>query len=1177
MGEMDKTKEQLTQELAQARKRIAELEAKLADSDEPSSVGYYTLRAFFDSATDSFSIWDSSLNMVYLNDATLMKYYPPGTKRSDVIGKHFTELVPGSVESGRYEKYLNVLNTGVPLYIDEFSPHPRFGDMYLAIRAFKIENGLGIITIDNTELKRMEQAIQASQQRLSALIDNAPDVIFTYDIDGRIISGNKKAADLLGYAKGEMLGKTFAESGLLTTDSLAKVSQRLENYKQGKAAEPIPYELIAKNGSHIFVEVRGVPIVQGNTIEIIAIARDITERRRTEEALRQSEEKFRVIFNTIADGISVIDLTTGKLIDTNEAALHMFNFTREDVIGTYGNELIAEKDRARAIEDLKHTIETGDSGLGEWILLGKGGTEHECEARSSVIFGHQGKPLYLVNVMRDISRRKELEEKLRQSEEKIRQIFNSVGVGISVTDMEGKIVEVNDFGLRLCGCSKAEMIGHNGIRFIAERDRPRIIEEMIRTFETGKSSIPEFTALKKDGTEYATETIATVMLDSSGKPTGLITSVTDITQRKRIEMELNDYKTNLERMVQERTTELANAYEGLRQSEERLRNSEEKLSTMFRSMADGVVATDLKGNIKDLNEAQLRLFGYDKKEEVLGQNGFNFISERDHDLAMNDITQLFSEGSVTGKSWTFKHKSGGEFKAELSTTLLKDAKGTPTDMLVVMRDITERKRMEEALRESEAKLRAIYDSIGDGITVTDLKGTILDQNEAGTRLSGYSKKADVTGRNGLSFIAEADRDRAMNDMFNVLQKGIGIATEYKLVNRNGKEFDAEVSGAIIPDSEGKPAAIVNVIRDITERKHIEEALRESEAKYRTLVEQSDQGIAIFKDGCIVFANNALAKINGYSLKEMYAMSPEELLLTVHPEDRGSFVKRITNRFKGDKLMSRHEYRTIRKDGTERNLETYAKIIIYKGQPAIQSTIADITERKQWETKLKESKEELRFYLNQITKAQEEERRKIARELHDDTIQELITLSRQIEDVIDKKIKPDEDKRDSRRKIEAARQKVDTILKGIRRFTQDLRPSVLDDLGLVPALEWLTSDISNRFGIPINISIIGAEQPTTPDAALAMFRIAQESLRNAGQHSTASQIQLNLKYSSKTATLNIIDNGVGFTPPKQTASLTRHGKLGIAGMYERAQLIGATLSIKSKRKQGTTITLEVPIK
>lgn len=1680
MGDNNKSREQLAEELSQARRRIAELETSRGDEFRMLPVGYDTFKAFFDSATDSFSIWDSNMKMVYINDITLEKYYPAGTTRADIIGKHFTELIPGSVESGRYERYLNVLKTGEPVYVDEFQPHTRFGDMYLSIKVFKIENGLGVITTDITERKRMEQELLAIQQRLSALFENAPDIIFSYDMNGRFISGNKRAEELMGYSKEEMIGKTFAESGMFTPESLAKASERLAENRTGKHTQPVPFELIAKDGAPIFVEVHSVPIVQGDKVEVIAIARDITERKKTEdalrqseeelraifesigdsitvidvngnitdlndaavklfgckskeatlgmngmtfiaeddqpsatakfqkaattkclqykfrrmdgstfwgetssdvlrdksgditgfigivrdiserkkteeslqrseeryrrlaedmpalvctfrpdstltyvnqaycdyfkkssreligsrfldflpddeerrgvkgqyeslnaenpvltyehtvispdgsnkwqqwtdralfndageltgyqslgfditerkrieEALRQSEEKFHVIFNCIGDGISVIDLKTGKLIDTNEAALHMFNFTREDVIGMNAYELIAEKDRQRAMEDLVNTLQTGDSGLAEWCLLGKGGSEHDCEARASVIRDSSWNPLYLVNVMRDITERKkieeklrqseeklrrvfdsiddgisvtdlegtvldvnekalqlsgysrdefigrfglellaerdraravqdmlntfdtgrsglkeyssltkdgkefpaetratvlydatgkpaglvsilrditerkQMEEKLRQSEEKIRQIFNSVGVSITVTDMEGKVVEVNDFGLQLCGYSKEEMIGRNGISIIAEKDRPRIIAAMIEAFQTGKSVIQEFTALKNDGAEYEVEAIATVLSDNPEKPTGLIISITDITERKRIEGELNDYKANLEKMVEERTSELAVTYKELRESEGRLRSSEEKLRTMFASMADGVVVTDLEGIFKDANTALLHMFGYNK-EEVLGLNGFDFIAEKDRDLAMNDMIQLFSEGLVTGRSWTFKHRSGYEFKAELSTALLKDAGGKPTDILVVMRDITERnrmeealrdseeklratfeaiadgiavadldgklidmntadirlfgyeskeqitnldilnfvaaadrdrvindiasvvihghgvvgeyrlvdrngrefdsevrgsvlrnssgettaivnvirditerKRMEEALRESEEKLRAIYNSIGDGITVTDLKGNILDMNEAGLRFSGFGKKEEAIGRNGLLFISETDRDRARNDMFNVLQKGIGITTEYRLVDKEGKEFDAEVSGAMICDAEGKPSAIVNVIRDISERKRIEQALMESEAKYRTLVEQSEQGICILQNGRIVFANNALAKINGYSLKEIYNMSPDELLDTIHPEDREAYVERVKRRLQGEKMMPRHEYRMIRKDGTKRQLETYAKRITYKGQPAIQSTIEDITERKQWAEKLEKSKEELKFYVTQITRAQEEERKRIARELHDDTIQELITLSRDMDDLTELKTKPVEDLRDGRRKIEAARQKVDTILKSVRQFTRDLRPSVLDDLGLVPALEWLTSDMSNRFGIPINTSIIGSERNLDPDTTLAMFRIVQESLTNAGRHAQASQIQVNLKFTRKTASLSIIDDGKGFTPPKQISRLTKLGKLGIAGMYERAQLIGATLSIKSNRNKGTTISLELPIK
>jgi PAS domain S-box-containing protein len=544
---------------------------------------------------------------------------------------------------------------------------------------------------------------------------------------------------------------------------------------------------------------------------------------------------------------------------------------------------------------------------------------------------------------------------------------------------------------------------------------------------------------------------------------------------------------------------------------------------------------------------------------------------------MKDMSLLIEKGNMVGSSWAFVDRKGNAFKADVSAALMRDSYGNPTDIICVVRDVTERKRMEEALRESEAKLRAIYNSIGDGITVTDLKGTILDQNEAGIRISGYSKKEDVIGRNGLSFISETDRDRARNDMLNVLQKGVGITTEYKLIDKDGKEFDAEVSGAVINDSEGRPAAIVNVIRNITDRKRIEEALRESEQKLRLMFEAINEGIFVIDlDGKVAEVNRGVEKITGYGREQLLGQSGLDYMFPGFKDDAMGMLQKVIA-LGGTQKEVVVPMKTV--NGKVIEVEAISSVLRdISGNPiGLIGIVRDISERKKAEAKLKESREELRFYLNQLTQAQEEERKRIARELHDDTIQELITLSRQLDDLIDKKIMPDEDRRGSRKKIEEAQEKVTSILQNVRRFTRDLRPSILDDLGLVPALEWLTSDMSARFKIPIDISIIGNEKNIAPDAALAMFRVAQESLRNAGSHSKASQIQLNLKFTSKAVTLSIIDNGKGFTPPKQISSLTKHGKLGVAGMYERAQLIGATLSIKSRRNEGTTISLEVPIK
>jgi PAS domain S-box-containing protein len=915
MGEMEKTKEQLVEELSQARKRIAELEAAAVASGRISSLYYGIFENFVESATDSFSIWDSNLNLIYINNANL-RYLPAGTKKSDVLGKNIKEMIPSAEKSGHYERYKHVLETGEPLTIEDFKIDPKYGDRYLSIKVFKINDGIGIISSDVTERKRMEQALQGSQQRLSVLIDNAPDVIFTYDINGRFISGNKRAEDLMGYSQEELLGKTFAESGIFTPESLAKAVQRIESYKHGKPSEPTPYELISRDGSHIFVEVRGVPIVQGNTVEVIAIARDITERKKIEKQLNDYKQNLE------------------KMVEERTAEL------------------------ASAYEEL------------------------------------------------------------RESEERLRSFFENVPDILFAHNMEGQFTDINKKGLELSGYSRDEIVGKNILETgILPLDQIEGVVAGIKGIEEGKSGYPyEVQLMKKDGSRIAVEAVSFPI-----KRKGVLEVMgiaRDITERKHME----------------------NA----------LKNSEEKLRTMFASMADGVVVTDLEGIFKDANEALLRMFGYSKKEDVMGINGFAFIAEKDRNLAMNDMTQLFSDGLVTGRSWTFKHRSGGEFQAELSTALLKDAKGNPTDILVVMRDITKRKQIEEALRESEQKLRLMFEAIKEGIFVIDLDGKVAEVNRGVEKITGYRRK-QLLGQSGLDYMFPVFKDDAIGMLQKVISRG---GTQKEVVvpmkTATGKVIEVEANSSVLRDFSGNPIGLIGVVRDISERKKAE-------------------------------------------------------------------------------------------------------------------------------VKLKESKEELRFYLNQITKAQEEERKRIARELHDDTIQELIALSRQLDDLIDKKIMPDEDRRGSRKKIEEAQEKVTSILQNVRRFTRDLRPSILDDLGLVPALEWLTSDMSARFKIPIDISIIGNEKNIAPDAALAMFRVAQESLRNAGSHSKALQIQLNLKFTSKAVTLSIIDNGKGFTPPKQISSLTKHGKLGVAGMYERAQLIGATLSIKSRRNEGTTISLEVPIK
>jgi len=225
------------------------------------------------------------------------------------------------------------------------------------------------------------------------------------------------------------------------------------------------------------------------------------------------------------------------------------------------------------------------------------------------------------------------------------------------------------------------------------------------------------------------------------------------------------------------------------------------------------------------------------------------------------------------------------------------------------------------------------------------------------------------------------------------------------------------------------------------------------------------------------------------------------------------------------------------------------------------------------TKQKQMQERLKFYLQQVTRAQEEERRRIARELHDDTAQDLVILLRQVDKLVPvaDKLSPHDTKL-----LEELRKQTNKILEGVHRFSQDLRPSVLDDLGLLPALEWLTSDLTAHFGIAVEMKVLGSVRRFSPEVELVLFRIAQEALRNVGKHSGASKAGLTLEFGDGKTVLTVRDEGKGFELPERVDDLTVAGKLGLAGMQERAQLIGGSLRLESEPGKETTVTLEVPV-
>jgi PAS domain S-box-containing protein len=260
----------------------------------------------------------------------------------------------------------------------------------------------------------------------------------------------------------------------------------------------------------------------------------------------------------------------------------------------------------------------------------------------------------------------------------------------------------------------------------------------------------------------------------------------------------------------------------------------------------------------------------------------------------------------------------------------------------------------------------------------------------------------------------------------------------------------------------------------------------------------------------------------------------------------------------------YEQKTTRRDGTEAIIMLTTSVIKEEGKPVVFQHISrDVTREK----KLAEN---LRLYAQQITRTQEDERKRIARELHDDSIQALIILSRNIDELMSIQSKRSK----MVRPLEELRSEVDKVISQIRRFTQDLRPPTLDYLGLLPAVRELISQFEHQSNIKTEFKTSGQETQFAPEAEMLVYRIIQETLNNVWRHSGALNTWVSIDFGKDSATIQVKDDGKGFVIG-ENLRFVEAGKIGLAGMQERADLLGGNLSIQSNVGHGTLVTLIVP--
>ncbi len=438
---------------------------------------------------------------------------------------------------------------------------------------------------------------------------------------------------------------------------------------------------------------------------------------------------------------------------------------------------------------------------------------------------------------------------------------------------------------------------------------------------------------------------------------------------------------------------------------------------------------------------------------------------------------------------------------------------------------------------------------------------------------GFNGRVAQTGE--PLFVGDASRDPSLTKKA-VMEEGIQsqfivpLKSKGKVVGtlcaatRSHREFHRDEVELLTAIANQIGVAVENA-RLYQQQREVAEQLRASEERYRELFENAHDAIWLHEpEGNIIAANKACVGLTGYSLEELRGIKANHLLA-------GELIGRIKDI---ERALTRDEaagyfseMTLVKKDKSEASIQLSTSPVFSGGQVvAIQHIARDVTEEKRM-------RENLRFHLQGITKAQEDERGRIARELHDETIQALVVLLRQLDDLTSGSKGLSEE---NRLFLENLRQQTNAIMEGVRRLSQDLRPATLERLGLLPALKWLASEVEKHSGITVEVKAHGNERRLPPEIELVLFRIAQEALRNVWRHSEATSAAVVVEFDERKTKISVKDNGKGFGVPETVGNLVKDGRLGLAGMHERAQLLGGNLKIKSEPGKGTTVTIEAPI-